>query len=184
MRLKTAALALSPLTVALYIAHAKPAKADDWPCEAILCLSNPGGPTQYGACEPPMTEWFQCLGNPTCVIPTCPGINTDFKTENDSEICPIGSAQKIVYGGKEGQTPETECTYTAKPSGNVYQVSPYNFQYNILFTATYSGGSMSYYVNTGTDKTLNSSQIPALSAAQIAYWNSLPRNHPQGGGRV
>src|SRR3546814_19117450 len=49
-----------------------PAMASDntWACEVVLCLSNPGGPTQYGACVPPITKLWRQLafggGFPTC----------------------------------------------------------------------------------------------------------------------
>lgn len=51
---------------------ATPALASDntWACEVVLCISNPGGPTQYGACVPPITKLWRVLalggGFPTC----------------------------------------------------------------------------------------------------------------------
>lgn len=46
------------------------ARADDWGCTVLLCLANPGGPTQYAACVPPVTRLWQHLkrggGFPTC----------------------------------------------------------------------------------------------------------------------
>jgi hypothetical protein len=39
---------------------AAPAAASGWGCEVLLCLSNPGGATQYAACVPPITKlWDQ-----------------------------------------------------------------------------------------------------------------------------
>jgi hypothetical protein len=46
------------------------AHADDWGCQVILCLSNPGGPEQYGECVPPIEKLWAALrhGDP---FPTC-----------------------------------------------------------------------------------------------------------------
>ena len=46
------------------------AHADDWGCQVLLCLSNPGGPEQYGACVPPIERLWSALrrGDP---FPTC-----------------------------------------------------------------------------------------------------------------
>ncbi|MDR8105040.1 hypothetical protein KPB04_25265 [Burkholderia cenocepacia] len=46
------------------------AYADDWGCQVILCLSNPGGPEQYGECVPPIERLWRALrhGDP---FPTC-----------------------------------------------------------------------------------------------------------------
>ena len=51
--------------LALGVAH-----ADDWGCQVLLCLSNPGGPEQYGACVPPIERLWSALrhGDP---FPTC-----------------------------------------------------------------------------------------------------------------
>jgi hypothetical protein len=54
-----------------------PAKADDWGCKVVLCLSNPGGPTQFAECRPPIEKLWKHLrkGRP---FPTCSG--SDFTT--------------------------------------------------------------------------------------------------------
>ncbi|WP_186178528.1 hypothetical protein [Burkholderia gladioli] len=46
------------------------AHADDWGCQVLLCLPNPGGPEQYGACVPPIERLWSALrhGDP---FPTC-----------------------------------------------------------------------------------------------------------------
>ena len=46
------------------------ARADDWGCQVILCLSNAGGPEQYGQCVPPVERLWAALrrGDP---FPTC-----------------------------------------------------------------------------------------------------------------
>lgn len=49
---------------------ATPAQANDLGCQVLLCLSNPGGATQYAACVPPMAKLWQKLatggGFPGC----------------------------------------------------------------------------------------------------------------------
>ncbi|MEX3844301.1 hypothetical protein [Paraburkholderia sp. BR10882] len=46
------------------------ARADDWGCQVILCLANPGGPEQYGECVPPIERLWAALrhGDP---FPSC-----------------------------------------------------------------------------------------------------------------
>ena len=46
------------------------AHADDWGCQVLLCLANPGGPEQYSACVPPIEKLWSALrhGDP---FPTC-----------------------------------------------------------------------------------------------------------------
>jgi hypothetical protein len=59
------------------------AHADDWGCQVLLCLSNPGGPEQYSACVPPIERLWSALrhGDP---FPTCDfgvgGSNGTFAT--------------------------------------------------------------------------------------------------------
>lgn len=49
----------------------RPAYAGNWPCEVALCLANPGGPTQYSACVPPITRLYQWLAVPWHSFPIC-----------------------------------------------------------------------------------------------------------------
>lgn len=46
------------------------AQADNWGCQVILCLSNPGGPEQYSECVPPIEKLWRALrhGDP---FPAC-----------------------------------------------------------------------------------------------------------------
>nr|WP_260858771.1 hypothetical protein [Paraburkholderia sp. BCC1885] len=46
------------------------AHADDWGCQVLLCLANPGGPEQYSECVPPIERLWSALrhGDP---FPTC-----------------------------------------------------------------------------------------------------------------
>lgn len=62
---------LAPIVFAgLSILAPDVAHADDWGCQVLLCLSNPGGPEQYSACVPPIEKLWSALrhGDP---FPTC-----------------------------------------------------------------------------------------------------------------
>ena len=66
-------LAFASVTIAPATAHAD----NTWACEVVLCLSNPGGPTQYDACVPPIEQlWSSLLHGGG--FPTCSGSNMAF----------------------------------------------------------------------------------------------------------
>ncbi|RCS22842.1 hypothetical protein DUT91_15190 [Phyllobacterium salinisoli] len=48
------------------------ARADGWGCQVILCLSNPGGPTQHAECRPPIRKLWDRLAKGRS-IPSCSG---------------------------------------------------------------------------------------------------------------
>jgi hypothetical protein len=49
------------------------ARADEWGCKVILCLSNPVGPTQYAECRPPIEKLWRALAKGHS-FPTCSGV--------------------------------------------------------------------------------------------------------------
>jgi len=49
-----------------------PAHANDLGCQVLLCLSNPGGATQYAQCVAPMTKLWQRLATGGA-FPVCSG---------------------------------------------------------------------------------------------------------------
>ena len=57
------------MTVAV-AAATHPARADEWGCEVLLCMSNPAGPEAVGQCVPPMQRFYHVLSHggsrPTC----------------------------------------------------------------------------------------------------------------------
>ncbi|WP_416068628.1 hypothetical protein NMA58_29430 (plasmid) [Rhizobium sp. YTUHZ045] len=59
--------------VSLYLASASHTRADDWGCQVILCLSNPGGPTQFAECRPPVEKLWRHLARGHS-FPTCSGV--------------------------------------------------------------------------------------------------------------
>lgn len=56
-----------------YLISGSNARADDWGCEVILCLSNPGGPTQYAECRPPIQKLWRALAKGHS-FPACSGV--------------------------------------------------------------------------------------------------------------
>ena len=56
----------------LYTISERDARADNWGCQVILCLSNPGGPTQYSECRPPVEKLWRWLAKGRS-FPTCSG---------------------------------------------------------------------------------------------------------------
>ena len=59
--------------LAATVFFAAPAAASDWGCQVLLCISNPGGPMQYAACVPPITQLYDVLRSGGS-FPTCTGV--------------------------------------------------------------------------------------------------------------
>ena len=79
------------------------AHADDWGCQVILCLSNPGGPEQYGECVPPIEKLWNALrhGDP---FPTCDfaaGDSPGTSASNTDASAAYCRADPIYWGGPE-----------------------------------------------------------------------------------
>jgi hypothetical protein len=75
MRLCCRALAVGAALAAGYLLPA-PARADDWGCQVLLCLSNPGGPTEFAECRPPIERLWRHLRRgrpfPNCAMARSP----------------------------------------------------------------------------------------------------------------
>ncbi|MBZ9764783.1 hypothetical protein LB553_28525 [Mesorhizobium sp. CA8] len=56
-----------------YLVFDSKARADEWGCQVILCLSNPGGATQYAECRPPINKLWRWLAKGHS-FPTCSGV--------------------------------------------------------------------------------------------------------------
>ena len=71
------------LGLAVSAGVADPAHAQDWGCQVLLCLANPGGPTQYAECAPPISRLWDALRRgsafPTCSGPSAATSGTDGK---------------------------------------------------------------------------------------------------------
>lgn len=63
-------VALGTALVSAAMLASSPAQASTWGCQVVLCLSNPGGATQYSECVPPITRLWRHLawggGFPAC----------------------------------------------------------------------------------------------------------------------
>ncbi|MDH0912956.1 hypothetical protein N5C66_29270 [Rhizobium pusense] len=84
----------------LYTISERSARADEWGCQVILCLSNPGGPTQYGECRPPVEKLWKWLAKGRS-FPTCTGVG--FQTSRpfyEPYHCSAGYRLSAGYGPK------------------------------------------------------------------------------------
>ena len=66
------ALSAILLCVPSYTFSSSIARADDWGCQVLLCLSNPGGATQYAECRPPIERLWSHLAKGRS-FPICSG---------------------------------------------------------------------------------------------------------------
>lgn len=56
-----------------YLVFDSKARADEWGCQVILCISNPAGATQYAECRPPINKLWRWLAKGRS-FPTCSGV--------------------------------------------------------------------------------------------------------------
>lgn len=73
-----------------------PARASDWGCQVLLCMSNPGGPTQYAQCVPPIERLWRHLRRggafPTCEMAGSPERGGSYvrMVSDPYDLCPAG----------------------------------------------------------------------------------------------
>ena len=81
------------------------AHADDWGCQTLLCLANPGGPEQYAQCVPPIEKLWTALrhGDP---FPTCDFGAGGAQGTNASNTFASGGycRQNLLYWGGPEQS--------------------------------------------------------------------------------
>jgi hypothetical protein len=114
------AAVLAPIVLAGALPAAAP--ASDWGCQVLLCLSNPGSPTEYSACVPPIEKLYSVLatggGFPSC---TEGGMSTS-KMGMQLYQCPAGWSLKpsrSPFGGNICQSlTETHQVCTDGSSGH------------------------------------------------------------------
>jgi hypothetical protein len=83
-----------------YMISGTPARADGWGCEVILCLSNPGGPTQFAACRPPVEKLWSHLAKGRS-FPTCSGVGFSASRPGyEPYYCNAGFRLTSRYGGR------------------------------------------------------------------------------------
>jgi hypothetical protein len=107
------ALSASTSILAPDVAH-----ADDWGCQVLLCLSNPGGPEQYSACVPPIGKLWSALrhGDP---FPTCDfGVGGSQGTSATNTFASSGYCREdqLYWGGPE----QSELLCRASGAINLY----------------------------------------------------------------
>ncbi len=77
------------------------ARADDWGCQVMLCLSNPGGPEQYAECVPPIERLWAALRDgdpfPTCDRATAGTLNGAARNNTRSAQYPATSAVHLLH---------------------------------------------------------------------------------------
>jgi len=89
-----AALGFAPL----YTISERSARADDWGCQVILCLSNPGGPTQYAECRPPIQKLWRWLAKGRS-FPACSGVGFQSSLPHyEPYYCNAGYHLSAGYG--------------------------------------------------------------------------------------
>jgi hypothetical protein len=82
----------------LYTISERSARADEWGCQVILCLSNPGGPTQYGECRPPIEKLWSRLAKGHS-FPTCTGVGfQSSRPRYEPYYCNSGYRLSAGYG--------------------------------------------------------------------------------------
>lgn len=84
------------------------AKSDDWGCQVMLCLSNPGGPEQYAECVRPIERLWAALRDgdsfPTYDLATTGTLNGAASNNAHATHYPATSAvhllQQVVRPGE------------------------------------------------------------------------------------
>lgn len=61
------------LSLPIYTVSASVTQADEWGCEVLLCISNPGGATEFPECRPPIERLWSHLAKGRA-FPTCSGL--------------------------------------------------------------------------------------------------------------
>ena len=96
------ALSGSLLCLSVYTFSSSIARGDDWGCQVLLCLSNPGGPTQYAECRPPIERLWSHLAKGRS-FPICSGVGfTASKPRYEPYYCDAGF-QLVTRSGDRGR---------------------------------------------------------------------------------
>lgn len=73
---RTNAIFMATALAAFVLLAGPTATASDWGCECILCMSNPGGTTQYKECQPPIRKLVRHLSKGGS-FPKCEGAESN-----------------------------------------------------------------------------------------------------------
>ncbi|MES4992424.1 hypothetical protein ACTJJ7_11265 [Phyllobacterium sp. 22229] len=98
------------LSVSLYTFSSSVARANDWGCQVLLCLSNPGSPTEYAECRPPIERLWSHLAKGRS-FPICSGVGfTASKPRYEPYYCDSGF-RLVTRSGDRGRS-EVGCVST------------------------------------------------------------------------
>lgn len=104
------ALSAVLLCVPVYTFSFSIARGDDWGCQVLLCLSNPGGATQYAECRPPIERLWSHLAKGRS-FPICSGVGfTATKPRYEPYFCDAGF-RLVTRSGDRGNN-EVGCVST------------------------------------------------------------------------
>ena len=76
-----------------------PARANDLGCQVLLCLSNPGGATQYAQCVAPMTKLWQRLA----IGGSFPGCSGGGVARTKVYDCDSATRRRVVMTFSDGR---------------------------------------------------------------------------------
>lgn len=83
------------------------AKADDWGCQVLLCLSNPAGPTAVSECVPPINKLWDELRKghafPSCAMGGGEDQNYATNSYKPFDDCPPQFPIEVSGGGESRQ---------------------------------------------------------------------------------
>ncbi|CAN7622758.1 hypothetical protein [Pararhizobium sp. LjRoot238] len=86
--------------LAPYLISGSKAQASDWGCQVVLCLSNPGGPTQFAECRPPIQKLWRELAKGHS-FPTCSGVGFHSSRPGyEPHYCNAGYRLSGDYGSR------------------------------------------------------------------------------------
>lgn len=98
------------LCVSLYTFSSSVARSDDWGCQVLLCLSNPGGATEFAECRPPIERLWSHLAKGRS-FPICSGVGfTATRPGYEPYYCDSGF--RLVTRRGEHERDEVGCVST------------------------------------------------------------------------
>lgn len=149
------------------------AHADDRGCQVLLCLSNPGGPEQYGACVPPIERLWSALrhGDP---FPTCDfGAGGSQGTSETNTFASGGYCREdlLYWGGPE------QSELLCRATGAINVEIDNQLYTRIWWDVAGAGSTITEFYGAGS--TQEPSQIPYDPSQSAALF--LQQSEQQGG---
>ncbi|WP_082562756.1 MULTISPECIES: hypothetical protein [unclassified Rhizobium] len=86
-----------------YLISESEVQASDWGCQVVLCLSNPGSPTQFAQCRPPIQKLWRALAKGHS-FPACSGVGfRSTRPGYEPYYCNTGYRLLSDYGSHDRQ---------------------------------------------------------------------------------